>query len=141
MILAAGESKEILKTITIYTKPFLHKSIPPSFLLSLHPFSLSLRDSSTFLLLLILSDFNSTLVKNVLVQDDSIKNFSLCNALLLTHWFVGRERSNTSYLLNVYYVPGTVLLDLYGFFHSQNNFIMSGLCLFYILGKRHRKIK
>lgn len=77
MILAAGESKEILKTITIYTKPFLHKSIPPSFLLSLHPFSLSLRDSSTFLLLLILSDFNSTLVKNVLVQDDSIKNF-LC---------------------------------------------------------------
>lgn len=139
--MATGESKEILKALTIYTKPFLHKSIPPSFLLSLHPFSLSLRDSNTFPLLLILSDFNSTLVKNVLVQDDSLKKFSLCNALLLSHWFVGRERNNTSCLLNVYCVPDTILLDLYGFFsfNSQNNLIMSGSCLFYILGTEAQK--
>lgn len=53
--MAASESEEILKTLTINTKASLHESIPSSFLLPLYSLHLSLRDLSVALDILTLA--------------------------------------------------------------------------------------
>ena len=92
-ILAAGESREMLKALTVYTEPShldLERQNHPLFTypFCVHSLNPSLRHLAPFWLLLSFSDFNSVLFADVLVQDYSIGKLlqgNLWKDLLLTH--------------------------------------------------------